>query len=98
MVYECRTTNVCHTREPGALQSNSFTMHEGPPGRLLGLPWRSWALLVTLLAASWSLLARLACSLGLSCAIPIDLGVIFDSLGRIFVTLGSILGLPEGRI
>ena len=72
-------------------------MHEGLPGRLLGPPWRSWALLLTLLGASWSLLARLACSLGLSCAIPIDLGVIFDSLGRIFVTLGSILGLPEGR-
>ena len=72
---------------------------------LLGSPWGmfgrlsgSWALLATLLGASWSLLARLACSLGLSCAIPIDLGVIFDSLGRIFVTLGSILGPPEGRI
>ena len=58
----------------------------------------SWALLATLLGASWSLLSRLACSLRLSCAIPIDLGVIFYSLGQIFVNLGSILGLPEGRI
>ena len=73
-------------------------MHEGPPGRLLGRPWCSWALLLTLLGASWSLLARLACSLGLSCEIPIDLGVICDSLGWIFVELGLILDPPEGLI
>ena len=44
---------------------------------------------VALLGASWSLLACLACFLGLSCAILVDLGLILIDLGAILVDLGS---------
>ena len=45
---------------------------------------------MALLGASWSLLACLACFLGLSCAILVDLGLILVDLGAILVDLGSI--------
>ena len=60
-------------------------MHEGPPGRLLGPPGRSWVLLAALLAC----LERLS---GLSCAILIDLGAILVDLGANLVDLGPISG------
>ena len=44
---------------------------------------------MALLGASWWLLACLACFVGLSCAILVDLGVILVDLGTILVDLGS---------
>ena len=66
-------------------------MSDGAPGRLLGPTWRSWALLVAILGASWSLLACLECLLALSCTIFVDLGAILVDLGSVLVHLGLIL-------
>ena len=66
-------------------------MSDGAPGRVSGPAWRSWALLVAILGASWSLLACLECLLALSCTIFVDHGLILVDLGAILVDLGSIL-------
>ena len=60
------------------------------PGRLLGPPWRSWALLVVLLGGFCSNLARHVCFWAHSRAILADLGAILLLLGHIIVDLGRI--------